>query len=68
MQVAQFLLLTSLLFVNISKPFLCLHHVKQQKIEIKGVSKSKIVYKLVWSNKEICTWDLIVFKYTCTCI
>lgn len=31
MQVAQFSLLTSLLFVNISKSFLCLHHVKQQK-------------------------------------
>lgn len=68
MQVAQFSLLTSLLFVNISKTFLCLHHVETTKIEIKGVSKSKIVYRLVWSNKEICTWHLIVFKYTCTCI
>lgn len=31
MQVAQFSLLISLLFVNISKPFLCLHHVENHK-------------------------------------
>lgn len=31
MQVVQFSLLISLLFVNTSKPFLCLHHVENHK-------------------------------------